>query len=253
MQNHSRRKFFASALPLTVGAAIGSTHASAAGSEEVPQKKTKLVVVGAHPDDPETMCGGLMAQYGNAGHEVVAIYLTRGEAGIPGKSHQESAKIRMAEATSACKILKARPRFLGQVDGSCEITTDRYAEMLQVLKEEDPDIIVTHWPVDTHRDHRICGMLAYDAWLALESKAALYFGEVMSGWQTQDFAPTDYINISEVIEQKHHACFAHESQKVKETYHESHGKMELFRGIECGSQYAEAFMRHVNRPQTRLL
>src|SRR4051812_43630272 len=72
-----------------------------------PNTKLKVVVVGGHPDDPESGCGGTMARCADLGHEVVALYLTRGEAGIEGKSHQEAAAIRTAECHEACKILKA--------------------------------------------------------------------------------------------------------------------------------------------------
>ncbi|HPS12664.1 MAG TPA: hypothetical protein PLB87_05255, partial [Prolixibacteraceae bacterium] len=48
-----------------------------AKGEVIPnQRKLKIVVVGAHPDDPETCCGGTMALSSNAGHDVVAAYLT---------------------------------------------------------------------------------------------------------------------------------------------------------------------------------
>jgi hypothetical protein len=39
-------------------------------------KKLRVAVVGAHPDDPESGCGGLMALLSREGHEVVAAYLT---------------------------------------------------------------------------------------------------------------------------------------------------------------------------------
>jgi len=55
-------------------------------------------VAGAHPDDPETGAGGTMALYSKHGHQVVSLYLTRGETGIPGKSPNETAAIRTKEA-----------------------------------------------------------------------------------------------------------------------------------------------------------
>ena len=59
----------------------------AAEAQAAPGKKLKALIAGAHPDDPESACGGLIALYAAAGHEVVNLYLTRGEAGVPGKSH----------------------------------------------------------------------------------------------------------------------------------------------------------------------
>jgi LmbE family N-acetylglucosaminyl deacetylase len=250
MTKHTRRQFLTNTVPVTFGAAIGLTNASTLENSIATsyEKKMKIVVIGAHPDDPETMCGGVMALYSNSGHEVVSAYLTRGEAGIEGKSYEESAKIRTAEALSACDILKVRPEFLGQIDGNCEITRERYSQMINFFKKEDPDIILTHWPIDTHRDHRICSILVYDAWLIMGHKSAFYYGEVMSGIQSQNFTPTDYIDITGVVEQKHKACFAHVSQKIEENYPDDHGKMEIFRGMESGCEYAEAFVRHVRSP-----
>src|ERR1044071_7313590 len=65
-------------------------------------QKKKIVCVGGHPDDPESGCGGTLAKCSNAGHEVTIIYLTTGEAGINGASHEEAARIRRQEAINAC-------------------------------------------------------------------------------------------------------------------------------------------------------
>src|SRR5918912_841637 len=75
-----------------------------------PQPRLKVLVAGGHPDDPESGCGGTIARYADAGHAVVALYLTRGEAGIPGTSHDEAARIRTAEGERACSILRAKAR-----------------------------------------------------------------------------------------------------------------------------------------------
>ncbi|GET21853.1 PIG-L deacetylase family protein [Prolixibacter denitrificans] len=254
MTKNSRRQFLTQTVPLTIGATMGITQANAMGNSPSTSsgKKLKLVVVGAHPDDPETMCGGVMALYANTGHEVVSAYLTRGEAGIEGKSHEEAAKIRTAEALTACRILKCRPEFLGQIDGNTEITREKYGPISDFLEKENPDIIITHWPIDTHRDHRICSNLVYDAWLRMKTKPTLYFGEVMTGAQSQNFAPTDYVDITGVIKQKHEACYAHVSQKVDEWYPNDHARMEVFRGMEFGCDYAEAFVQHVRSPGDNL-
>jgi LmbE family N-acetylglucosaminyl deacetylase len=254
MAKHTRRQFLKNAVPVTIGAAIGLTNASVLANNKPgsSDKKMKIVVVGAHPDDPETLCGGTMALFSNSGHEVVSVYLTRGEAGIEGKSYEESAKIRTAEALASCKILNVRPEFLGQIDGNCEITSESYAPLLQLFKKEEPDIILTHWPIDSHRDHRICSDLVYDAWLNLGRKSALYYCEAMSGVQSQNFTPTNYIDITSVAELKHKACFAHVSQEIEQTYKYHHGKMEMFRGMEFGCDYAEAFVRHVKSPEIYL-
>ena len=206
-------------------------------------EKLKILVAGAHPDDPETGCGGTIARYTRAGHNVTILYLTRGEAGIPGTGHEDAAAIRTREAEAACKILGAKPLFAGQVDGNTTVTNDWNGKIGSIIESEKPDIIFTHWPVDTHRDHRACSLLVYDAWLYGGRKQAFYYYEVMTGSQTINFNPSDYVDVSESIKVKWDACFVHESQKIRETYDQDHGKMEIFRGMEGGHQYAEAFVK----------
>ena len=212
------------------------------------KKKLKVMVFGAHPDDPETGCGGVISKFSSYGHEVHAVYLTRGEAGIEGKSHEDAAKIRMIEANNACAILKVKPIFLDQIDGATEVNNERYDKVSILISEIKPDIILTHWPIDSHRDHQVCSLLVYDAWFRLGRKSELYYYEVMSGQQSQTFFATEFVDISDVIQQKHDACFAHISQKIKENYHLDHGKMEIFRGLEAGFKYAEAFTKHSQSP-----
>jgi LmbE family N-acetylglucosaminyl deacetylase len=218
--------------------------ASAADASPSTNSRRKILVVGGHPDDPESGCGGTMALLAAAGHDVVAAYLTRGEAGIAGTSHQDAARIRTAEALAACAILRARAAFLGQTDGNCEVTPKRTEEMQNFLRAEKPDVILTHWPVDSHADHRACSMLVYGAWIGLGKPGALFFYEVMTGDQTQNFNPTTYVDISAVAERKRSACFEHHSQNVESWYATSHERMEIFRGMECGHERAEAFVQH---------
>lgn len=211
-------------------------------------RRLKVLVAGGHPDDPESGCGGTMARYADAGHEVIALYLTRGEAGIPGTSHADAARIRTAEAERACSILHARPLFFGQVDGDTHVDRAAYAAMRDLLERERPDVIFTHWPVDTHPDHRAASLLVYDAWLRMGRTAALAYFEVLTGDQTQLFHPTDYVDITAVAARKRAACFAHASQHPEEFY-AVHERMSRFRGMEFGCQQAEAFVRHAKGPE----
>ena len=110
----------------TVSAAIAGTsllgmEALASNPHAGTSPAKKALIIGAHPDDPETGCGGTMLVLKKAGYEVVSVYMTKGEAGIPGKTHEESSAIRVAEATKASEMLGAKPVFMTQIDGSTEI------------------------------------------------------------------------------------------------------------------------------------
>lgn len=210
-------------------------------------RKWNVVCVGGHPDDPETGCGATLARYAEHGHNVTIVYLTRGEAGIDGKSHAEAARIRTAEAERACKILGANPVFAGQVDGSSEVNNARYEEMDKLLTAQHPDVVFTHWPVDTHRDHCAASLLTYQSWLRAGRKFALVYFEVLSGEQTQQFHPDFYVDVTSTWQKKKEACFAHVSQGPNEFY-PYHEEMERFRGLEYRVKRAEAFVLHSQGP-----
>lgn len=244
----NRREMLRVTSAAVAGASMMGLNAFAA--TETPQKK-KVLVIGAHPDDPETGCGGTMLWLKEAGCEVVAVYMTKGEGGISGKTHSEAVAIRVPEAQKACEILGVRPVFLSQIDGHSEVNKERYQEMRDVIAAENPDVVLTHWPIDSHPDHRVCSLLVYDAWRRLGHFELFYF-EVMSGVQTQLFHPTDWVDISKVAEQKRAACYCHVSQAMPELYEGYHDPMEVFRGLEARCKRAEAFV-HLRRTGNDLL
>jgi len=211
--------------------------------------KKKIVCVGGHPDDPESGCGGTLATLAAKGHDVTIIYLTSGEAGIVGKSHDEAATIRKQEAVNACKILQAKPIFAGQIDGDTIINNEWINRMQQLVSVEKPDIVFTHWPIDTHKDHMAASFLVMQTWMRAQQKFELYFFEVCAGEQTIGFHPTGYIDITDTQEQKRKAIYCHVSQDPAGIYGCGHAAMEEFRGRELGVKAAEAFIKMNGRGQ----
>ena len=220
-------------------------------SPESHNASLRIVCVGAHPDDPESGCGGALLRYAALGHAVTIVYLTRGERGIEGKSLDEAARIRTAESETACKIIGAKPVFFGQIDGATEVTRAQIDAMTRLLAAERPDILLTHWPIDTHPDHQVASMLTIRAWMNLGS-GSLYFFEVDAGDQTQGFLANTYIDITAVREKKKAALFAHVSQDGQGIWREHHEIMAQWRGREAGVAAAEAFV-HLNRDQSSYL
>ena len=243
----NRRDMLKVAGTAIAGATLLGTEAFAnEQNQQTTNRKKKALIIGAHPDDPESNAGGIMILMRQAGWDVVSVYMTKGQAGIKGKSHDEAAAIRTQEATNACKILDVRPVFMTQIDGDSEVNKQRYAEMQDLIANENPDIVFTHWPLDSHADHRVCSILVYNAWRRLGYNFELYYFETMTGTQTQYFHPTDYVDITSVVEQKRKACFCHKSQNIEPLYDEWHTPMEQFRGLEFRCKHAEAFI-HLRR------
>lgn len=202
-----------------------------------------VIVAGGHPDDPETGCGGTIAWLTSQGHQVYSLYLTKGEAGIPGTPHEEAASIREKEAKKACEILGSKPVFFGQIDGDTHVNREAYDKMISLVDDLHPDLVFTQWPIDTHPDHRVASLLIYQSWWSGGRSFPLFYYEVLTGNQTQAFSPTDFVDITSFAETKKKAAYAHESQLPSEWYHE-HEQMSLFRGLEAGVKHAEAFVGH---------
>jgi LmbE family N-acetylglucosaminyl deacetylase len=114
--------------------------------------------------------------------------------------------------------------------------------MKALIEAEQPDMVITHWPIDSHRDHRVCSVLVYDAWRQSGYSFDLYYGEVMTGLQTQNFSPSLWVDITEQHDQKLKAYYCHESQDMP-VVQEWHDAMEILRGMERHSKYAEAFVK----------
>ena len=242
----TRRGFMKHSLAVTTPAILAVSvlpGLGAAGSGPDKPKSLKIVCIGGHPDDPESGCAGTLARYAEQSQAVTVIYLTRGERGIQGKSNDEAAAIRSAECEAACKFVGAQARFAGQIDGSADFTRPRVDELQTILAAEKPDIVFTHWPIDTHMDHQVAGLCALRACMALKPRPQLYFFEVNSGSQTQGFMPNTYVDITLVVEKKRQALFAHKSQDGEGIWREHHEPIATWRGREAGVKFAEAFMR----------
>lgn len=239
----SRRSFTRNAIGL---AGLFNLPSLASPHVSANDKKLKIVCVGGHPDDPESGCGGTLALLASAGHAVTIIYLTRGEAGIAGVSHADAAATRSKEATAACTILNAKPVFAGQVDGDTIVNNEWVNKLQTLIAAEKPDVVFTHWPIDSHKDHQAASLLTIQSWVRLGKTFSLYFFEVCAGSQTMGFRPTDYVDITSTREQKRKGVYCHTSQNPPGIYAASdcnHTMMENFRGIEMNTTAAEAFVK----------
>jgi N-acetylglucosamine malate deacetylase 1 len=217
------------------GTDIGNLMESRSGSQPL-----SIVCIGAHPDDAECGCGGTLAKLARLGHNVTVLCLTRGEAGIREAAYDAAADIRSVEAKRACDLLGVRVVFANQIDGQTGTDVQRSAEFSRQLASLSPDIVFTHWPLDTHRDHRNAAVLAYEAWQQASESFALVYYEVMAGIQTHHFEPNCFVDISPTFTEKRTAVYAHESQRPARFY-PYHEEMEKRRGTEAAVARAEAF------------
>lgn len=242
----TRRRFLTCSIASTGSGLLAARKLPVAYAAGPAPKALKVVCVGGHPDDPESGAAGTLVRYAQEGHSVTVVYLTRGERGISGKSNEEAASIRTAECEAACKIMGAKAVFAGQLDGSTESNRVRLEELQKLLGAEGPDILITHWPVDTHLDHQIASLLTFRVYLALKPRPHLYYFEVNTGSQSLGFTPNVYVDITAVREKKISALAAHRSQDGEGIWKKHHEIIANYRGREAGVAAAEAFF-HLNR------
>lgn len=118
-----------------------------------------VLAVMAHPDDAELLCGGALAKSAGAGRRVGVLDLTAGEMGSQG-----TPELRAREAEAAARILGlAVRRSAGLPDSRLENDEPTRMALVGLLRDLRPRVVVTHWKVGRHRDHRVASELVRDA------------------------------------------------------------------------------------------
>jgi LmbE family N-acetylglucosaminyl deacetylase len=171
-----------------------------------------ILVISTHPDDAEISAGGFIATHISNGHQVRVLYLTCGEKdGMIGDSPEP--EVRRKEAIQACSILGAKPEFLGWSASWLAYSRERFQSFYNFITDFDPDVLVAPWPVDTHPDHQVAGILSTQTAVG-NPGLSLIFYETLTGIETQAFHPVNCLDITEKTEVKYKAVLSHKSQKL---------------------------------------
>ena len=193
-----------------------------------------ILAIGAHPDDIEYGCGGMLAKYAQRGHAIFMFVASDGALGGDGD-------VRRQEQKDSARILGVREVFWGGYpDTEVPLSRDLIVRLEAVIREVQPRMIFVNSPEDTHQDHR---HLAQGAMSATRYVPNFLFFEVPT---TVNFAPNCYTDVADALDLKLASLEAHRSQ-VSKTNIEDLTILELarscanFRGIQARVKYAEAF------------
>ena len=112
----------------------------------------------------------------------------------------------------------------------------------RTLDDFRPDVILTHWPFDTHQAHRNTALSTVAAGRYFTS-ILMYEPMMPSGRSYVGFRPQIYVDISASIDQKLESLRAHASQfrKYGTAWVEAVEARSRLRGFEAGVDHAEAF------------
>ena len=138
------------------------------------ERPQKVLVILAHPDDPEFFCGASLARWARAGHEIHYFILTCGDKGFNElhSSADQICKTRHAEQDAAAAIIGVKSvRFLDLEDGFLLPSIALRREIVRVIRQIKPDVLVTCDPTHlfagdyyiNHPDHRYAGQVVLDA------------------------------------------------------------------------------------------
>ena len=123
-----------------------------------------ILVFGAHPDDPDFSAGGVAALYAQQGHRVKFVSMTNGDAGHHEIGGVELARRRYAETQAVARTLGlVEYQVLDNHDGELEPTVANRRQVIRIIREYQPDLVLTPRPYDYHPDHRYTSILVQDA------------------------------------------------------------------------------------------
>jgi bacillithiol biosynthesis deacetylase BshB1 len=175
-----------------------------------------LLAVMAHPDDAELLCGGALIKAATRGNRVGVLDLTAGEMGSSG-----SQEIRAKESARAAEIIGlVERRCAGLPDSAIENDLKSRLVVASHLRALRPRVVVTHWKVGRHRDHRIASELVRDACFLsglkkLDAEGAPFrpLKLVYATAFREDAGPPDFVvDVSQHLRKKLEALSAYSSQ-----------------------------------------
>lgn len=195
----------------------------------------RILVILAHPDDPEFFCGGTLARWARAGHQIQYCLLTCGDKGYndtttPERMNtDELCATRHREQQEAASVIGTETvHFLDRPDGYLVPDLELRRDIVRVVRKYRPDILVTCDPQTlfttfgiNHPDHRAAGQAVLDAVFPAAGNAS-YFPELLAEgfsphmpqeiWCALPSQPTVAMDITETWPTKLEALTKHRTQ-----------------------------------------
>ena len=198
-----------------------------------------VLFVFAHPDDVAFGMGGLALLLKDR-FDLHLVCATKGERGIPGRSLAETGAIREEEEKKESRLLGAHLHFLDRTDRELYADENTCRHVSDIVRKIMPVALFTLWPIDRHPDHSAISEIAMKAVEMAQSPVEIVYGEE-GDQQTMLFAPTVYVDISNVIEQKLDLIRCHACQNRNDQLAQHALKKAVRRGAEAGYAHAEGY------------
>ncbi len=220
----------------------------------------RILALGAHADDLELQCAGTLARWARQGHHIVMATATWCKFGSYELSLEECSRLRHAEAAESAGLIGAEYRALMfPDDGVNPYDPEQQRQVVELIRQTRPQVIITHAPTDYHTDHTnlselvkwsgpVLGIPQYKTGSpALDYNPALYFMDTLNG---RSFEPSAFVDITDTFASKQAmlGCFRSQISFLKRYFNldvlEQLEIVARYRGIQAGVRYAEAFQRY---------
>ncbi len=198
------------------------------------ETQQKILVILAHPDDPEFFCGATLARWARAGHEITYYLLTCGDKGFNDTTTADMTPealcaLRHVEQAKAAAVIGAKAvHFLDREDGYLVPDLDLRREVVRLIRSLKPTVLVTCDPQNlfatygiNHPDHRAAGQVVLDAVFPAAGNKA-YFPDLLAAgfephtpkevWVSLTQQPNTTVDVTETWPIKLEALLHHQSQ-----------------------------------------
>jgi LmbE family N-acetylglucosaminyl deacetylase len=240
----------------------------------------KVLALFAHPDDAEFLCAGTLAHLANRGAKIHIVTVAAGDCGSTILPPAKITRIRRAEAARAAKLLEATHTCLEEKDLLVFYDGPTVKKVLELVRRVDPELVLTHSPVDYMADHeatsRLCQSACFGAMAPnfrtgarRPAKAArrvphLYYAQPFGDRDIlgKEIRPSLFVDISPTLELKERMLACHESQQAwlhaqQDIPRPTHPMRQMAEraGELSGFRWAEGFRQHLGQgfPQDNLL
>ncbi len=193
-----------------------------------------ILVVLAHPDDPEFFCGATLARWARAGHHITYQLLTCGDKGFNDSTSAQMTPdalcaIRHEEQLAAATVIGAEAvHFMDCPDGYLVPDLDLRRDIVRVIRRFKPDILVTCDPQTlftvygiNHPDHRAAGQATMDAVFPAAGNPVFFPELLIEGlpphmpdevWCSLTMQPNVELDVTDMWQVKLEAILQHKSQ-----------------------------------------
>jgi LmbE family N-acetylglucosaminyl deacetylase len=216
----------------------------------------RVIALAARPGDAEFAVGGTLARHRKRGDDVTIVTVANGNSALDDVPPRELATRRRTEAETAAKRLGVDLVWMDHSDFAVQSDAVTRVKVVEILRARGPDVVLAPAPLGNVVDSEGAWDLARAAIEMAAAPNVLCEGDPLPqppallayerAW-TAGFSPTEFVDITDTLDAKHHALDAHVS--LAASMRGAHGvelgeaaeTVAAYRGLQAGVAFAEAF------------